>query len=52
VLPPLIRGYLRLGSMIGAGAVIDEQFNSIDVCLMVVTDGVTKKYLNHFLRRA
>jgi L-ornithine Nalpha-acyltransferase len=36
-LPPLLKGYLRLGGMIGEGAVIDEQFNTTDVCLVLPT---------------
>ncbi len=34
-LPSLIRGYLRLGALIGEGAVIDEQFNTIDVSVVL-----------------
>ena len=30
-LPPLIKGYLRLGAYIGDGAVIDHQFGTTDV---------------------
>ncbi len=33
-LPPLIKGYLRLGGFVGDGAVIDHQFNTTDVCVM------------------
>ena len=33
-LPPLIKGYLRLGAMIGDGAVIDHQFGTTDVLIM------------------
>lgn len=36
-LPPLLKGYLRLGGMIGDGAVIDTQFNTTDVCLVLPT---------------
>jgi len=50
-LPPLIKGYLRLGGFIGDGAVIDEQFNTIDVCIIVVTDQLTDKYFNHYQRK-
>ncbi len=34
-LPSMIRGYLRLGAFIGEGAVIDEQFNTIDVSVVL-----------------
>jgi L-ornithine Nalpha-acyltransferase len=49
-LPPLIKGYLRLGGMIGEGAVIDHEFQTIDVCIIVVTDQMVAKYFNHFIR--
>jgi L-ornithine Nalpha-acyltransferase len=47
-LPPLIKGYLRLGGMIGEGAVLDEQFNTIDVCLVLPTDRIEARYLRHY----
>lgn len=50
-LPPLIKGYLRLGGLVGEGAVIDPQFNTTDVCIIVVTDRVTDKYFNHYRLR-
>lgn len=42
--PPLIKGYLRLGGFIGDGAVIDRQWNSIDVGVVVKTDRVSQRY--------
>ena len=47
-LPPLIKGYLRLGGFVGDGAVVDHQFNTTDICIIVKTDQVTGKYLRHF----
>jgi putative hemolysin len=49
--PPLIKGYLRLGGYIGDGAVIDPQFDTIDVCIVVETDLVTDRYYNHYVRK-
>lgn len=49
-LPPLIKGYLRLGGFVGDGAVIDPQFNTTDVCILVKTDLVTQKYSRHYER--
>ncbi len=49
-LPPLIKGYLRLGGFVGDGAVIDSQFNTLDVAIVVKTDLVTHKYLKHYER--
>jgi L-ornithine Nalpha-acyltransferase len=51
-LPPLIKGYLRLGGFVGDGAVIDEQFNTIDVCIVVKTDLVAEKYSRHYERQS
>ena len=51
-LPPLIKGYLRLGGFVGDGAVIDEQFNTTDVAIVVKTDLVTEKYARRYERRA
>tara|TARA_B100000886_G_scaffold21612_1_gene13731 strand:+ start:5387 stop:6256 length:870 start_codon:yes stop_codon:yes gene_type:complete len=50
--PPLIKGYLRLGGFVGNGAVVDEQFNTTDVCVVVMTERVTEKYLRHYERAA
>jgi putative hemolysin len=51
-LPPLIRGYLRLGGRIGDGAVVDERFNTTDVCLVLETEHVTARYLRHYQLQA
>lgn len=50
-LPPLVKGYLRLGASIGDGAVIDHQFNTTDVCIVMPTHAVTDKYLRHYTRK-
>jgi L-ornithine Nalpha-acyltransferase len=52
LLPPLIKGYLRLGGFVGDGAVIDRQFNTTDVSIIVKTDLVTDRYYRHYERRA
>jgi L-ornithine Nalpha-acyltransferase len=52
VLPPLIKGYLRLGGFVGDGAVIDGQFNTTDVCVVVKTDLVSEKYSRHYERQS
>jgi len=46
--PPLLKGYLRVGGYVGDGAVIDHEFNTIDVCIVVETENVTGKYIRHF----
>jgi putative hemolysin len=52
LLPPLIKGYLRLGGFVGDGAVIDRPFNTTDVSIVVKTDLVTDRYYRHYERRA
>ena len=47
-LPPLLKAYLRMGGMIGEGAVIDHQFNTIDVCLVLPTERVQANYQRHY----
>lgn len=50
LLPPIIKGYLRLGGYVGDGAVIDPEFNTVDVAVVVQTDRVTGKYIKHYTR--
>jgi putative hemolysin len=47
-LPPLLKGYLRVGGFVGNGAVIDTQFNTTDVCIIVKTDMIASRYTRHY----
>ncbi len=47
-LPPLIKGYLRLGCSIGEGAVIDPQFNTTDVLIILPVSKINPRYFTHF----
>ncbi|MDP1974790.1 MAG: hypothetical protein Q8K37_02345 [Alphaproteobacteria bacterium] len=47
-LPPLIKGYLRVGAYIGDGAVVDNDFNTTDVCIIVKTELIADKYLRYY----
>lgn len=51
-LPPLIKGYLRLGGHVGDGAIIDSQFNTIDVCIIVQTSMIAERYRKHYERKS
>lgn len=51
-LPPLIKGYLRLGGFVGDGAVFDQEFDTTDVCVVVKTDLVSEKYSRHYGRQS
>lgn len=48
VLPPLLKGYLRLGCYIGDGAVVDRQFNTIDVLVILPVSAIQARYFAHF----
>ena len=47
-LPPLIKGYLRLGAGIGDGAVIDRQFGTTDVFIYVDMAKMDPRYRARF----
>jgi putative hemolysin len=47
-LPPLIKGYLRLGAQIGRGAVVDRQFGTTDVLIVLPIERINPRYLDHF----
>ncbi len=47
-LPPLIKGYLRLGARIGDGAVIDHQFGTTDVFIVLPVAAIDARYIGHF----
>lgn len=50
-MPPLIKGYLRLGGFVGDGAIIDKQFNTIDVSIVVKVGLVSDRYRKHYERK-
>lgn len=47
-LPTLIKGYLRLGAYVGEGAVIDWQFNTTDVLILLPVSRINPKYFAHY----
>jgi L-ornithine Nalpha-acyltransferase len=47
MLPPLLKAYLRMGGLIGDGAVVDVAFNTVDVCLVLPTERLKDRYLKH-----
>tara|TARA_B100001989_G_scaffold250666_1_gene228204 strand:+ start:1371 stop:2174 length:804 start_codon:yes stop_codon:yes gene_type:complete len=50
-IPPLIKGYIRLGAFIGDGAVIDFDFNTTDVCIVLPTKKIANRYKLHYDRK-
>lgn len=47
-IPPLIKGYLRLGAYIGDGAVVDRQFGTTDVLIILPVEAIDSRYFGHF----
>lgn len=47
-LPPLIKGYMRLGCFFGEGAVVDEAFNTIDVLVILPVAKINPRYFARF----
>lgn len=47
-IPPLVKGYLRLGGYVGEGAVVDHQFNTTDVLIILPVSAINPRYFNRF----
>ncbi|AFL48634.1 putative hemolysin [Sinorhizobium fredii] len=47
-LPPLIKGYMRLGAMVGEGAVVDHAFRTTDVLIVLPISNISGRYLNYY----
>ena len=47
-LPPLIKGYLRLGAYIGEHAVVDYQFGTTDVLVVLPCDAIDDRYKSYY----
>ena len=48
-LPPLVKGYLRVGAMVGEGGFVDRQFNTVDVLVVMPVERITSRYLGRFV---
>ena len=49
-MPALIKAYLRLGGFIGDGAFVDHDFNTTDVCLVMDTSQMSRRYRDFYAR--
>jgi L-ornithine Nalpha-acyltransferase len=47
-LPPLIKGYLRVGAKIGDGCVIDDDFATTDVFIVMPVAEIGARYVNYY----
>lgn len=52
MMPPLIKAYLRLGGVVGEGAFVDHDFNTVDVCLLMDTARMAARYKDMYSRSA
>jgi putative hemolysin len=50
MLPPLVKGYVRSGSYIGDGAVIDRQFGTTDVLIYFPVPRLDKRWRSRYSR--
>lgn len=47
-LPPLIKGYLRLGAWVSGTAVVDHAFNTTDVLIVLPIASISDRYVNYY----
>ena len=47
-MPPLIKGYLRLGARIGDGCVVDHDFRTTDVLVVLPVATISARYINYY----
>lgn len=47
-LPPLIKGYLRLGAKVGDGCVVDHEFDTVDVFVVLPVREIDRRYISHY----
>lgn len=48
VMPPLIKGYLRLGARIGDGCVVDHAFGTTDVFIIMPVAAISSRYVSYY----
>lgn len=51
-MPPLIKGYLRLGAKIGDGCVVDSDFSTTDVFIVLPVGALSTRYVNYYASEA
>jgi putative hemolysin len=47
-LPPLIKGYLRLGAYVCEDAVVDHQFRTTDIFMVLPSERISSRYINFY----
>jgi putative hemolysin len=47
-LPPLVKGYWRLGASFASEAVVDQKFGTTDVFVILPVEAIEQRYLAYF----
>jgi len=47
-MPPLVKGYLRLGALVSQEAVVDHAFRTTDILVILPVKQISGRYLNHY----
>ncbi|MGL4404267.1 MAG: GNAT family N-acetyltransferase, partial [Notoacmeibacter sp.] len=47
-MPPLLKGYLRVGAMIGSDCVVDHDFGTTDVFVVLPVANIAERYIRHY----
>jgi len=47
-MPPLVKGYLRVGALVSGEAVVDTAFRTTDVLVMLPVKQINGRYINHY----
>ena len=47
-LPPLIKGYLRVGAKVGDGCVVDYEFDTVDVFVVMPVQEIGRRYVTYY----
>lgn len=51
-LPPIMKGYLRAGAMIGGAPALDAEFGTADLLVLLEVDRMTARYKQHYVCEA
>ncbi|ADL56783.1 GNAT family N-acetyltransferase [Gallionella capsiferriformans] len=52
IIPPLIKGYLRMGAYIAGEPAWDPEFNCADLFILLPVSRITARFSKHFMRKA
>lgn len=52
IIPPLIKGYLRMGAYIAGEPAWDPEFNCADLFILLPVSRINARYAKHFMRKA